>query len=417
MPETTLKAAAAKLEKSEKTVRRWVRDGAPHRRDKDDCYLVDPDALSAWRQARVSVGIPPPGDASARVRPEQGAASPVAVPVVDDDDELDLVADAWPDEDYDPTEAGQIRRTLGARSTPPGRREVVARTRLGHLLRAAKSVVLVRLPLDEDDVERVGGEGQPLTHVVTRAELDDMAGSGGLKPLIESRLGAGRYQAEWIGPHGEMLYREVLELPDVASAAYRLRSERERAEAAADDAARREAEARERAAQTEQLRRAYEAWAPRHALSALVEAGRRTRDFDQRRLYDDVLRFLLAQAPQLYPRYVYDPLVVTALEPFLPSAPSLTFKAWRPELLTPQEHWAAEWTQHVCAAYEHEPHVDHARLGWHVFDVLLRASQTIGPRPIGDPVVWHLLQPLLPRRRSGAHDDRRVPPRRRRAPA
>jgi hypothetical protein len=419
VPETTLKGAAMKLGKSEKTVRRWVRDGAPSRVDKDGCYLVDPDALSAWRQARVSVGVSPAEDEPAAAPSEASAATPVALPVVDDD-ELGAIDDTWTGYDHDPTEAGEIRRTLEARSTPPGRREVVARTRLGHLLRAARSVVLVRLPLDADDVERVGREGQPLTHVVTRVELDDMAGSGGLKPLIESRLGPGRFQAEWIGPHGEMLYREVLELPDVASAAFRLRSERERAEAAAYEDARREAEAQARAAHDERLRRAYEAWAPRHAVSALVEAGRRTRDFDQRRLYDDVLRFLLAQAPQLYPRCVYDPSVVVALEPFLPRVPSVDFEPWRPDMLTPQELWASAWAHHAArTAFERDPRADPSRVALRAYDALLRAAPALGPRPIGDPAVWQLLEPLLPRPpRRAAYDGRRVPVRRRRgAPA
>ncbi|MBL4844585.1 MAG: hypothetical protein JKY65_03585 [Planctomycetes bacterium] len=118
---------------------------------------------------------------------------------------------------------------------------------------------------------------RPSELVVSQSELRRAAKAGGPLPLINEKLGPGKYALRWIGPAGNVLHVEQVEIPDLEQLARRSTEERvARLEAQAAESRARRREERRRQAR-DQAERRLGTW--RRGWSSLVmgEAASRRR--------------------------------------------------------------------------------------------------------------------------------------------
>jgi hypothetical protein len=267
----TLKQAAEVLDVSVRTLRRYVKDGGPHDRGPKPRrpYLVDPEELRAYIAATKAAKR---GEASPRSDPTVPPTPTLAGPPLD-------TPSASPPTTSPGSPAGATRRprkrptratlerqlrasavgeavdqgspwslppdgvsdavrsaytAITARPVTPSARALLRRLELGDVLLHAQSVHVLRVPTSDIRLRLSSYAGRENDLVVSRGDLRAAAQRGGLIPLIDKRLGLGRYRVAWIGACGEELHSELREIPDLK----RLAKESERAEFARQRASR-----------------------------------------------------------------------------------------------------------------------------------------------------------------------------------
>lgn len=304
----TIDAAARKLDMSPRTLRRWiVEDDAPHDRGPPPRrpYLVDVEEVAEWhrrRQARVSAavssaraaarepepvdeptpttetGLAPPsdgptdrprgprrGERRARRRLVSRLQERVAGGVPP---EAPLTPPAIPE---NASAAARARALLVHAPQLPGPERLLQTVELIDTLRAElRSVAIVRMPTDDDDLRLSERQDHAVIDCVPRAEAMRVGDAGGWARHVEERHGPGSYLVTFTGPLGVTLHRTEVIVPDLKGAAEKARRERDRA------AEKRFAEAQARAREERAARRAAaiagtiakaKSWALRYALA------------------------------------------------------------------------------------------------------------------------------------------------------
>lgn len=376
MAEVQLDAAASALGVSTKSVRRWIKQGAPNRRDERGWILVDVEQLRAWRRARNEALRLARETARAAPAPEAPPSAPAAIDEAEHDElgappELDPQREepavrADPDQEHDrllaaidtlpQVQDGSAQQARGCRShhaEEPGdldpleaeRRRVLAdfarpastlsRGALGaivattELLKRAAALTVVRLPEAVGESPELGERGGT-TIGIGAAQLKEIMRNGGLHAWLDQNCGSGRYGLAWSGAAGERLHTEVLLVVSADRHAALVEAGRERAKAlrrrhrdeeVATQRQAHEAWFRERQEEARKAQRVAEAARAREFVSwwsvaVLREAKARGGSPDQDRLLACATTYLRDFAQELM---VLHPLEVAArLEALLP---------------------------------------------------------------------------------------------------
>jgi hypothetical protein len=430
MPLVSLRKALGVLGKSDKTLRRWVKEGAPHEKDVNGAYLVDPDELREWRRERDQEKR----EHRAAERARRAESSPTAaLQEATNSHAAAAPAEPWESDPNDdgPAEAllalGDATHTLPRSSSSKARKrrkrhapgsvrsdekfaqyraatesepetprgaEIRERAALNALLTEAVSATITRVPEKAADLLFFGrGVGQVRdTWGLSRRELAKLVASGGFPAYLDKNLGRGHFVVTWNGAGGQALHTQKFELPTYL-------------EPKELDAPSAKTVSRRRRKRAENLAR----WVGVHLLAGLHEATNRSVEVDSPDLREILREVLEDCAPRLFPRPLYDLCVCAELEPFLPACPP-SVVPWQEVLRpapSPQERWLADWV----AAFDSEVRRRTGRpagqefLDRHVAPRLRARASTLFPRAPGGPGsedVWRTLSRFLPPRRRRA---------------
>jgi hypothetical protein len=430
----SLKKAAKALSKSEKTLRRWIKDGAPCEKDRSGAYLMNVEELQLWKRERDQAKgrgrvtrRPRPATANPKrrtARPadpvgpnETPAISPVepeiADAVIDHDAEvLAALREHVPKPPTSPRatvvktprpntlgrstatpeeKLKQLRAKLEAEPEIPNAADLRRRAVLNTLLQGAASATITRLPERAIDLRDLKREHED-TWGLTRAELREIVEAGGFLPWLNKNRGRGHYRVTWNGAMGQLLHSEVLTLATEWDGE------------CGPESPSPEIVAKRKKARDEAIAR----WIGDHRSAGLVEAMRRGVQHDDMAELSAALGVVLEScAPYLFPAPLYSSRVCLELNPFLPPPPE-GFIPWvnfmPPPGPTPKQRWVRDW----LAAFDRE-HRSRTGLGakrelveTQIAPHLWSRIHMLFPRPPGDPAVWGELARFLPRRQRRA---------------
>ena len=309
---------AKQLKKSVSTIKRWCsKEGAPHdrRRESDDAYMVNAEELLMWRAARcqrMRAAKRAAGAEAAEVVTDQSGTTPAPAREARQPEKTMGVAKPKPggprasDVPTPPRrrrrrprfaegEAAQEEGYASNSSSPPNERDQDAvllewrrAVELNRILRAARSVCVIRIPAEDGDEALWGAEGLQPYVAFSRDEIRRAIDNGGFRVLVQDRLGAGRYRVEVIGVGGHPFPALEIEVPNLKRVFQKLKAEGEdRQRCAAEERKKRrkrQKEAREAARRAAQRRRAEQqreravlAWARDVAAVVALETTQRLR--------------------------------------------------------------------------------------------------------------------------------------------
>ena len=431
----SLKKAAKALSKSEKTLRRWIKDGAPCEKDRSGAYLMNVEGLELWKRERDQTNER--GRVTRRARPtmpkrraalprdpvvpsETPAISPVeseiADAVIDHDAEVLTALDqraantrhaprvtapkaprhsgTHEPATHAPTgDFMKVRARLESEPAIPQATDLRRRATLNTLLRGAASATITRLPQCDIDLSYLGRANAQDhdTWGVTLPEIKAIVASGGFLPWLDRSRGRGRYLVSWNGSMGQLIHSEVFELliprdpPSFRAPPPEVFEERQRV---------REKEIAQ--------------WVRDHTTVAALEAMQRGVPYDDMPELRNTFRAVLEDlAPNMFPAAIYHERVCFEIEALLPRCPR-GHTPWIPLMLppgpSPKQRWIRDW----LAAFDRE-HRNRTGLGakpklvkTEIAPYLWSRINMLFPRPPGDPAVWRELARFLPRRKRRA---------------